>query len=182
MKHAVDCVWWRTVQVGEFFNIERAPTTVEGGGGARYIEIPASLVPETQEFLGVQPTAEGPTEATIVVNTVGDPNIQAPLDFTRKAGGRLRIANQNRQATPESRHPAWRNDRGFPMAPDEVASRQDAAPFYPLGGLRIYIAKTMDGLYIAGFTSGDAPDAIPPDSPTRYLYQDGIGGLIRKSD
>ena len=179
----VHSVWWRRVQLGEFFNIERSPYLVSGGGGARYIEIPRSLVGPTQHFLGVVPRADGsPTEKTIVARVIGEPDVSGELQFLRKAGGRLRIANQNRQATPESRHPAWRSDRGFPRAPDSVKSSAEARPYYPDGGLRVYIVRTVDGEYYAGFTKGPAPAHLPDDSLTRKLYAGGPGGVFYAKD
>ena len=53
MQKSIDRIWWRNVQIGEFYNIERFQQ-IKGGGGSLYIEIPSSLVPDTLSFLGVE--------------------------------------------------------------------------------------------------------------------------------
>ena len=50
-------IWWRNVQPGEFYNIERYPQ-IAGGGGSLYIEIPRSLVERTLVFLDVDPARD----------------------------------------------------------------------------------------------------------------------------
>lgn len=174
----VDLVWWRQIQPGEFFNIERDPNLVQGGGGARYIEIPKSLVANTQKFLDVVPTQDEPTEAVISAHVIGSPQVVGSLSFLRKAGGRMRIANQNRQATPDSRHPAWRAENGFPKAVDNVKSSEEAKAFYPQGGLRIFIVRTTEFDYYAGFNKGFPPEHLAQDHWTRRLYSRGAGGLF----
>lgn len=49
-KQRIDRIWWRNVQPGEFYNIERHHQ-IEGGGGSLYIEVPSSMVPQTLDFL-----------------------------------------------------------------------------------------------------------------------------------
>ncbi|CUJ84286.1 hypothetical protein PH7735_00360 [Shimia thalassica] len=180
-KLEIQSIWWRNVQPGEFYNIERHHQ-IDGGGGSLYIEIPASLVAETLDFLGV--TAADAEAGPIVVDAsaVDDANVSGPIEFKSKAGGRLRIANQNRQAPNSLRHPAWTAARNFPSAPDTVGSKEDALPFFPKGGLRIYIAKSNAGEYFAGFTSGYRPANMSRNSPMWDLYPDGnrpVGGVIK---
>lgn len=190
MTIPVSCVWWCAVQLGEFFNIERDPGLLGGGGGARYIEIPTTLVPATLEFLGVAvPVDNLPANqavATIPAHAIGAPDVVADINFRSKSaasGRRLLIADQNRQAKPNRRHPAWRAERGFPQAPDSVANRFEAEQHYPEGGLRIYLVKTTDGEFYAGFTTGRQPPPAWAASPVmRMLYDEGRGGLIREED
>ena len=178
----IDSIWYRTVQVGEFFNIERHPRTIPGGGGARYIEIPTTMVEDTLTFLGLSavPGEELP-EATISARVIGDPTVVGELEFKRKAGGRLRIANQNRQATPEARHPAWRFDRGFPKAADDVGSSEEAGKYYP-DSIHLFLVLGADGDYYAGFTTGTQyPETWPDDTRLHGLFSDPLGGLISMS-
>lgn len=179
-KLKIDRIWWRNVQPGEFYNIERYHQ-IEGGGGSLYIEIPSSMVPETLDFLGATGSdVENLQVITIEAGVVGKPGLFGPIEFHRKAGGRMRIARQNRQQPNSLRHPAWTVDQGFPTAPSDVRNKDEALPYFPEGGLRIYIAKTGDGKYYAGYTQGPRPASMKPKDPMWDLYPQGdvVGGVI----
>ncbi|OFE12758.1 hypothetical protein PHACT_06080 [Pseudohongiella acticola] len=179
-KQNIDRIWWRNVQPGEFYNIERYHR-IKSGGGSLYIEIPNSMVVATLSFLGV--TGANVDELPIITidaGVVGQPGESGPIEFHKKKGGRMRIARQNRQQPGSQRHPAWVAARGFPTAPDGVGSTQEALSYFPEGGLRIYIAKTIEGDYYAGFTQGPRPASMKRNDPTWDLYPEGIavGGVI----
>ena len=177
-KLNINSIWWRNVQPGEFYNIERYHQ-IEGGGGSLYIEIPSSMVPATLDFLGVTATdVEYLPVITIQALVIGHPSISGPIEFHRKNGGRMRIARQNRQQPNSQRHPAWISARGFPTAPNGVGSTDEARPYFPEGGLRIYIAKTIEGEYFAGFTKGKRPTDMDITNPMWELYGNGVGGVI----
>lgn len=180
-KQRIDRIWWRNVQPGEFYNIERHHQ-IEGGGGSLYIEVPSSMVPQTLDFLDAAgaDVDELPV-IRIEVGVIGLPGVSGPVEFQKKTGGRMRIARQNRQAPNSERHPAWDATRGFPVAPDNIRDADDALPYFPVGGLRIYIAKTVDGAYFAGFTSGPRPANMQPNDPMWDLFPEGnkpVGGVI----
>jgi hypothetical protein len=184
-KLEIERIWWRNVQPGEFYNIERHHQ-ISGGGGSLYIEIPASLVPETLDFLGVTRTAlDSNGQFEIEARSVGQPSLSGPITFKPKSGGRMRIANQNRQQPNSQRHPAWTSARGFPKTPDGVSSTKDALPHFPAGGLRIYIAKSVEGDYYAGFTKGPRPAKMQSNDPMWDLYPPRIdkpvGGVINEA-
>lgn len=179
-KIKIDRIWWRNVQLGEFYNIERIHR-IEGGGGSLYIEIPSSIVPATLDFLdatGVD--VDTLPVITIHAGVIGEPGLSGPIEFHRKAGGRMRIARQNRQQPNSQRHPAWTPARGFPTAPDDIRNKEEALPYFPKGGLRIYIAKTVEGDYYAGFTKGPRPTGMQMNDPMWGLYPQGkiVGGTI----
>jgi hypothetical protein len=92
----------------------------------------------------------------------------------------MRIARQNRQQPNSQRHPAWIATRGFPTAPDDIRNKEEALPYCPHGGLRIFIAKTVEGDYYAGFRKGPRPASMKPNDPWGALYsQDrSVGGVI----
>lgn len=178
-----DRVWWRNVQPGEFYNIERHPNVVKGGQGSLYIEIPKSMVPATLEFLDAAGSnVEALSVITIEARVYGRPGQSGPIEFHRKKGGRMRIARQNRQQSGSQRHPAWIAANGFPTAPDDVKNKEEALPYFPTDGLRIFIAKTVEGDYYAGFTSGPRPFGMDPNDPNWELYPASIrrpvGGVI----
>lgn len=179
-KLNIDRIWWRNVQPGEFYNIERFHQ-IEGGGGSLYIEVPSSMVPETLDFLdSTGADVESLPVITIQAYVAGRPGESGPIEFQRKKGGRMRIARQNRQQPNSQRHPAWIAARGFPTAPDSIRNREEALPYFPAGGLRVYIAKTIEGDYYAGFTIGPRPKAMKPSDPMWTLYTQGraVGGVI----
>lgn len=179
-KLSIEQIWWRNVQPGEFYNIERYPQ-IQGGGGSLYIEIPQSMVEETLEFLdAVGAKVKSLPVITIRAGVIGQPGAYGDIEFQRKAGGRMRIARQNRQQTSSIRHPAWTREHGFPSAPDDVRSKEEALPYFPDGGLRIFIAKTFDGDYFAGHTKGARPAGMKPSDPMWDLYPQGrvVGGSI----
>ncbi|MDN5795463.1 MAG: hypothetical protein L0H79_06885 [Intrasporangium sp.] len=179
-KLNIDRIWWRNVQPGEFYNIERHHQ-IQGGGGSLYIEIPSSMVPVTLDFLDATgaDVDELPV-VTIQVGVVGQPGLSGPIEFQRKKGSRMRIARQNRQQPNSQRHPAWTAAFGFPTAPDDVRNKGEALPHFPDGGLRVYIAKTLEGDYYAGFTKGHRPADMRRNHPMWDLYPRGkvVGGVI----
>lgn len=180
-KLNIDRIWWRNVQPGEFYNIERHHRLDSGGGGSLYIEVPSSMVPETLDFLDATGSnVEALPVITIEARVAGRPHESGPIEFQRKAGGRMRIARQNRQQPGSQRHPAWIAARGFPTAPDNVRSKEEALPYFPQGGLRIYIARTVDGDCYAGFTKGHRPEGMKTNNPMWNLYPEGkvVGGVI----
>lgn len=180
-KLNIDRIWWRNVPVGEFYNVERHPNVTAGGQGSLYFEVPKSLVPKTLDFLDATGLdVENLPVIRIEARVVGRPHESGPIEFQRKKGGRMRIVRQNRQMSGAQRHPAWIAARGFPTAPDDVQSKEEAHPYFPDGGLRIFIAKTVEGDYYAGFTKGTRPPEMKPNDPSWDLYSQGrvVGDVI----
>lgn len=179
-KLEVESIWWRNMQPGEFYNIERYPQ-IKGGGGSLYIEIPSSMVPETLEFLEVSgEDIDHFPPIRIEARVIGAPHISGPIEFQRKKGGRLRIARQNRRQASSERHPAWTERYGFPRADDSISNREEALKYFPEGGLRIYVVKTRTGDYYAGHTKGPRPGNMKVTDPMWDLYPEGrvVGGVI----
>ncbi len=180
-KLNIDRIWWRNVQLGEFYNIERNPSSIEGGGGSLYIEIPGSLVTDTLKFLGFDGDGYASFPGiTINASVVGQPDESGRIEFSKKEGGRMRISNQNRRQQNSQRHPAWIESRGFPIAPDDIRNKEEAHKSFPEGGLRIYIAKTVGGDFYAGFTKGPRPVDMHSNDPMWDLYPEVkiVGGII----
>lgn len=177
----VDMLWWRNVQPGEFYNIERTMSK-PGGGGARYIEIPKSMVKNTLTFLGYDSSKEGEFSQSLSIDAhvMSDPQVTAKLEFKPKTSGRLRISNQNRHSEATMRHPAWTKRYGFPEAPDSVGSPEEVRAYYPEGGLRVYVVHTTNGEYYAGYTKGKRPNGIDMDDVNARLYDENEpGGFCR---
>lgn len=177
-KLNIDLIWWRNVPVGEFYNVERHPNVTSGGQGSLYFEIPTSIVAVTLDFLGLSSVSSLPF--TIQAGVVGLPGAFGPIEFQTKAGNRMRIVRQNRQMAGAQRHPAWTAARDFPTAPDDVGDKEEARPYFPEGGLRVYVARTVEGEYYAGFKKGPRPADMKRNDPMWELYSQGraVGGVI----
>ena len=164
IAEVVRSVFWRSMTKGDFFNIERAREVgPSGGGGQLYIDIPLGGGVSPEEFgnfvngVPLHPDDSSWAPYDIQAYSASLPLVVAPLTVTPRGGQnrRYRIANQNRQASGEQRHPAWSADRGFPKAPDDVSSLSD--PRMPdLSFLKIFIARTESGLFLAGFTEKES--------------------------
>ena len=181
-KLNIDRIWWRNVQPGEFYNIERYPQ-IEGGGGSLYIEIPSSMVPSDAGLPGRDRRQRGCTaghhdrgrRSRSVRGSSG------PIEFQRKKGSRNAHcaseppADRTRSGTLPGRPPA----ASRPL-PTMSRNKEEALPYFPEGGLRIYIAKTVEGDYYAGFTKGPRPASMKPNHPMWDLYPQGkiVGGVI----
>lgn len=175
MADAIHGIWVRGLPPNNFFNIERSPAAApSGGGGALYIEVPSSVVPSLLQLLGRDAGGPIPDELPIETAVIGDPAVSAPLIWRSKTGKRMRLF-QNRQSGADVRHPAWRADRGFPAAPDNVASKEEAAPFIA-SGLRVYVVRTENDGDFAGFLVGSYPDSWPEIPELRALFA-GPGGV-----
>ena len=177
----IEQVWWRNVRKGEFYNIEREPK-LPGGGGSLYIEIPTSMVTSTLEFLGESPSKlQDGNPIQISARVLQNPSEIGLIEFHTKKGGRMRIARQNRRQKNTLRHPAWTAKNGFPQAPDGLRNDSaDYARYFPEGGLRIFLVKSVEGNYYAGFTKGPRPEGLDPADPNSQLYPetDVPGGVF----
>ena len=182
----IHSIWHRKITPGDFFNIERsAEAGPAGGGGQRYIDIPDSVREGLFIMLDLIPPAEdGGTwpSGRIMARVIGNTAVAGWLSFelNRVKEKRYRIANQNRQAAGGVRHPAWTADNGFPQAPDDVATLEDARQ-YIAGGLRVYIVRSLAGDFYAGFTQGNM---MPADWPVGLGLEElfdanSNGGVIR---
>ncbi|GEM_PF-990727 len=170
-------LFYRQITPGDFWNIERASGVgPETGGGQTYIDVPlggALSASELWRFLGA-PEPLTPADAwparTIAVKTVGKPEEQAPLEFgPRQSNSRYKISNQNRHRR-NARHPAWTARNGFPQAP--ASARRDQMP--EVASLRIYVVKTVDGDYYAGYVNADClPDGWPTGFGLERLFDRG---------
>ena len=178
----IERIWWRNVPPGEFFNVERHPKVTTGGQGSLYFEIPESIVDDTLDFLGLSSLSSLPYSINAWIADDMDSGVLAPIEFRRKSASsqRMLIARQNRQMTGAQRHPAWERSKGFPTAPSSVRTKEDALPYFPKGGLRIYIAKSFEGEYFAGFTTGKPPADMNQTDLEWDLYTQGkkVGGVI----
>ena len=178
-------IWHRQITPGDFFNIERSGAAgPDSGGGQLFIDIPNAV----REGLFSMLSLEAPEDVNgewppgvVDAKVIGNPNVSGVLhfDLNRRNDRRYRIRNQNRQSAGSERHPAWTAGYGFPEAPNEVQTREQAEPH--LGdGAQIYVVKALSGDYYAGFTRGtEMPESWPRGAGLEALFNPDIpGGLI----
>lgn len=162
----VESIWFKRVTNADFFNIEKAPGTTQGGGGMTYFDIPKTARDALFRFLGFEvPPPTGPFPAIHLpdVRAIGAPDRAAQLSMSKNRDNdpRYRIENQNRHMPGSQRHPAWTPELGFPQATSPVTDAASAEPFLR-NGLRIFLVRTTNDKIYAGFIEGHAP---PPDWP-----------------
>ena len=181
----IECIWHRKITAGDFFNIERsAEAGPQGGGGQMFIDIPNAAREDLFAMLGLHApdniNGSWPT-GVLSAKVIGNPSVSGELQFdlNRRNDRRYRIRNQNRQSVVSERHPAWTSENGFPTAPDDVRTREDAET-YIQDGVRIFIVKSCSEGYYAGFTRGTTmPETWPPGIGLEALFDQEPGrGLI----
>lgn len=191
---SVRSILWRKITAGDFFNIERTREAgPAGGGGQLYVDIPLGgsiSLRDFGNFVGGSPLSDDDSawpRFELQVFSASMPIATAPLLLTPRRGKnrRYRIANQNRQAPGGRRHPAWSADRGFPKAPNDVASPTD--PRMPdLSYLKVFIARTDIGDFLAGYSnSATMPASWPRGIGLETLFEpnasvgaDGIVSIV----
>ena len=85
----IEYVWHRQITDGDFFNIERAPTTTGtgSGGGQRFIDIPITVREGLFTMLGIEIPADPTNEDTewpegiVNARVLGNPTISGTLHF-----------------------------------------------------------------------------------------------------
>lgn len=178
MSEAVAAVFVRRVPASNFKDIEIDTDRVSGGSGSHFIEVPSSKLEEVVDFFGGRPG--GRDLEAVDVGVVGDPGVVAPMEWGRRFDGKTTrlYTPQNRQLRSGSRrHPAWTAERGFPRAPDDVSTTEEAKAVLD-GDLRIYVVRLADGRYFAGHARGGYPEGWPEDPELRRIWEkDGVAEL-----
>lgn len=175
----IDMIFYKKMNQGDLFNIDREPGSISGGGGQTYIDL-AGIDDETmQEFLkyGVRVKKENDYKnrsiISIKVKSIGNTNEEKIITFDpRNNRPNYRIVNQHRD-----RHPSWSSLNGFPTIPTG-ASR--AADVNNIPNLVIYIARTIEGEYFAGYINEEnMPDEWPNDFRFESMFTGDRKGFIR---
>jgi DNA polymerase III delta prime subunit len=186
-KQVVESIFIRQITPGDFWHIERGPATDAGGGSQTYIDIPLgegnSLLGPLWSFLDVQPPARSTDRwpsGRIPVRVLGDP-AAPPFELSfdpRQGNNRYKISNQARQKPGSRRHPAWTAANGFPRAPNNVRSRAETDRV-DVSHLKIYVVKTTDGEYFAGFVNrADMPDDWPKGMGLESLFDPRVSSKM----
>lgn len=158
-------LWSKSINASELFNVERKSTAgPDSGGGQLYFQIPVRRVEDTLKFLR---TTYERLPVTVQVRNIGSETEQA-LTFHNKSAGRMRTGPQNRQRG--QRLEAWSPEYGFPRLSNNVTSRDEAEHLLEeIGGLHIFLARTVSREIWAGYTIGTSPPMGWPDFVFNHL-------------
>jgi 5-methylcytosine-specific restriction protein A len=148
---------YRRLTTTDFFNINKPTGIEEKGGGQSYIDIPISDVTLAQWkkfFAGVayEDAHSGP-KWSFIVNSIGLTTPQL-LVISQRRPATFSIRSQKLLSKESNRVFAWRPDHGFPL-PKDPTKRE------PIENLVIYIAKTEDNEFWAGWFQNTYPFSDP---------------------
>ena len=146
---------FRQITPADFFNINKAPGTEDRGGGQSYIDVPVRNVDlDTWHsfFANVEPeeTRSGPLW-TVEINSLGGLGSQE-VAIGQRRDASVNIRSQKLQSRSSNRVLAWHPDHGgFPRAPANMYSSEDPRVIELTAGVRIFILKTDQDEYWAGW-------------------------------
>lgn len=184
----IESIFVRNITAGDFWNIERrtdqGPT---GGGGQTYLDIPLGSIgfERLAQFLGVPSEVINTHQSVdITVHTVGHGGTST-ITFAPRGqqnASRYRIVNQNRHSENSERHSAWTNQNGFPELPLNVTAQAEI-PNALIQDLKIYIVKTADGNYYAGYINISAiPTTWPQVAALRAIFNVRSSAILTMSE
>ena len=146
---------FRQITPADFFNINKPPGTEDRGGGQSYIDVPVRNVDlDTWHsfFSNVEPTVtkSGPLW-TVEINSLGNLGRQE-VAIGQRRDASVNIRSQKLLSRSSNRVLAWHPDHGdFPRAPADMSSAEDPRVIELTAGVRIFILKTGQGEYWAGW-------------------------------
>jgi 5-methylcytosine-specific restriction protein A len=143
MEKRVETLVYRRMTYADFRHINKSGGEELGGGGQSYIDFPINDIQLNKwfAFLGnhIGTGAQGRPQWNIKINSLG---ISAPtnLKIYQRRAASVSIASQKIHSRLANRVPSWHPDNGFPS--DYNPANEN---------LVIYIVKTIDGEYWAGW-------------------------------
>ncbi|HEY0028314.1 MAG TPA: hypothetical protein VGC35_10620 [Allosphingosinicella sp.] len=157
-------VWTKEVTPSELFNIERQHS-LPSGGGQLYFQINKTKIPGLLNFLGVPSAPPLSAKHWLTVRNPRNP-AAAPerVAFWAKSQDRMRTGAQNRWRKSSTRPAGWSPAAGFPTLTAGQTKSHAEALLNKLGGVRIFLARDVNGDTWAGFTQGAgtvAEQALP---------------------
>lgn len=176
--YEVDRIFWRNLTGGDYFNIEK----VLPSGARGQLHIDLSPAEPVEDFLGIEPIDEqAQTQVLAQVGVMGSPAETADLQFNKRPNGRWGFPQQNWRDEDSKRHPAWTPTYGWPRLDAAPASTQDGErTLASVGGVHVYVVRTVDGKHFAGMTTGNTlPEGWPAILEPLFTRQTKNAGLIR---
>lgn len=162
-RHKIDLIWWLQINGNDFLMTEWDKPS--GAKGQQHYDVPAA--DNLRAFLGY-PSGHGAVEGADLTKTVyaiGNPSQSSEIPFSLRKGGRALIKLQNLFSSNSMRPPVWspavspwpkpNNPKTLSaVEADEIAAK----------GLLIYVVKTTEDKYFAGFTTGQTDGSLWPET------------------
>lgn len=146
---------FRQITPADFFNINKPPGTEDRGGGQSYIDVPVRNVDIAtwhSFFSNIDPeeTRSGPLW-TVEINSLGGLGSQQ-ISIGQRRDASVNIRSQKLLSRSSNRVLAWHPDHGdFPRAPVDMSSAEDPRVIELTAGVRVFILKTEEEKYWAGW-------------------------------
>lgn len=186
-KLQIDRILWRKITPSDYFNTEKI--LPPGPKGQIHIDLPNAdpviefLRDEDHQYVD---RTEKHSRTLDNVRVMGNPTQSASLEINHRGRGRWGIARQNVHGKSGSRrHPAWDSDWGWPRDENNPPKNiQEASKLISsVKGICVYIARTLDGQFFAGMTTGDdMPEEMPTILAPLFQPQTKNIGCINLSD
>ncbi|TCN21078.1 AAA family ATPase [Mesobacillus foraminis] len=180
----IDAIFYKKILPSDLYNIDRDKGSLKGGGGQTWLNLAIDHA-RLMEFLkfGVETPKlldhKGRSTFTITADTIGQPDKSSQIEFDPRSNREdYRLTNQ---AIHQNRHPAWDNTiNGFPQMP---SGAKGASSVTNADDLQIYIVRTIDGEYHAGFiNSSTIPHSWPTGVGLEQMFIGNRTGVIFFND
>lgn len=174
MEKRVDSIVFRRLTKNDFDKINEIGSPYEKGGGQSYIDFPIRNISLQQwnDFLG-QPSSTGAQNRPkwdLTVHSLGINKSQS-LKISNRRDASVSITSQKIESTASNRVLSWHPKNSFPVDYDPEVNN-----------LVIYIAKTTDGEYWAGwFLQNDIPKNWQVNDSLKRMFEEDSAGYIKFS-
>ena len=174
MEKRVDSIVFRRLTKNDFDKINEIGSPYEKGGGQSYIDFPIRNISLQQwnDFLG-QPSSKGAQNRPkwdLTVHSLGINKSQS-LKISNRRDASVSITSQKIESTASNRVFSWHPKNSFPVDYDPEVNN-----------LVIYIAKTTDGEYWAGwFLQNDIPKNWQVNDSLKRMFEEDSAGYIKFS-
>lgn len=161
-RHGIDLIWWLQINGNDYLMTEwdKPP----GAKGQQHYDVPAA---DNLRTLFGYPSGFGAVDGanlTENVHSIGQPSQVSEIPFALRRGGRALIKLQNVFSATNMRPSVWSPAAGnWPEPKDAKTLNMKEADEIAAQGLLIYVVKTTDGEYFAGFTTGQTDGSQWPE-------------------
>jgi len=185
MKNVSELIF-RQITPADFFNINKKPKKKAKGGGQSYIDVPIKNVdlPTWHSFFGditPEDTKSGPLWK-VDIHSLGGLGSQE-IEIGRRRGASVNIRSQKLFSRNSNRVFAWHPDKGgFPRAPANMTSADDPRVIELAAGVRVFILKTDDHEYWAGWLTTEEVERLSAtDARFEVMLSEPAGHIHFKS-